>query len=104
MLIEAGVLLLFLPPYSPDLNPIEESFHDLKAHIRANNAYITFYRADFGHFLDICMRMVGSGLNAKAHFKNSQIDVSELPEPSIHWQLDHTLIRSEDEDEDVLSG
>ncbi|KIM50135.1 hypothetical protein SCLCIDRAFT_53758, partial [Scleroderma citrinum Foug A] len=25
--------LLFLPPYSPDLNPIEESFSKLKAHL-----------------------------------------------------------------------
>ena len=29
-----GVLLRFLPPYSPDFNPIEESFTDLKAWIR----------------------------------------------------------------------
>ena len=26
-----GVLVRFLPPYSPDFNPIEESFTDLKA-------------------------------------------------------------------------
>jgi transposase len=29
----AGVLIAWLPPYSPFLNPIEESFHDLKAYI-----------------------------------------------------------------------
>jgi transposase len=28
---EAGVVLEFLPPYSPDLNPIEEAFAELKA-------------------------------------------------------------------------
>jgi len=28
---EAGVVLAFLPPYSPDYNPIEESFSGLKA-------------------------------------------------------------------------
>src|SRR6266536_3760310 len=28
-----GVVLLFLLPYSPDLNPIEESFADLKSFI-----------------------------------------------------------------------
>jgi transposase len=27
--------LLFLPPYSPDLNPIEMAFAKLKAHLRA---------------------------------------------------------------------
>ncbi len=29
-----GVWVRFLPPYSPDFNPIEESFGDLKAYIR----------------------------------------------------------------------
>ncbi|KEQ92062.1 hypothetical protein AUEXF2481DRAFT_43468 [Aureobasidium subglaciale EXF-2481] len=27
---QAGVYLLYLPPYSPHLNPIEQSFHLLK--------------------------------------------------------------------------
>ena len=31
---EAKVKLVFLPPYSPDLNPIEEFFAELKAFIR----------------------------------------------------------------------
>lgn len=30
-----GARLLFLPPYSPDLNPIEMAFAKLKAHLRA---------------------------------------------------------------------
>jgi transposase len=30
----AGVLLVFLPPYSPDFNPIESTFKDLKAWIK----------------------------------------------------------------------
>jgi transposase len=33
---EAGVKLVYLPPYSPDLNPIEEFFAELKAFIRRN--------------------------------------------------------------------
>jgi transposase len=33
-----GAWLLFLPPYSPDLNPIEMAFSKLKAHLRAKNA------------------------------------------------------------------
>src|ERR1700678_1622200 len=32
---ERGAWLLFLPPYSPDLNPIEMAFSKLKAHLRA---------------------------------------------------------------------
>jgi transposase len=30
----AGAELLYLPPYSPDLNPIEQAFSKLKAHLR----------------------------------------------------------------------
>ena len=33
--IEAtGAILLYLPPYSPDFNPIENAFAKLKAHVR----------------------------------------------------------------------
>jgi transposase len=32
---ERGAWILFLPPYSPDLNPIEMAFAKLKAHLRA---------------------------------------------------------------------
>ena len=35
---QAGARLLFLPPYSPDLNPIEEVFGQVKAIIKKNNA------------------------------------------------------------------
>lgn len=36
MCIEAGVKLVYLLPYSPDLNPIEEFFSELKAYLRRN--------------------------------------------------------------------
>jgi len=39
-----GVILLFLLPYSPDLNPIEESFVDLKSFIRRH------YKSRIGEF------------------------------------------------------
>lgn len=31
---EQGCWFLYLPPYSPDLNPIEMAFSKLKAHLR----------------------------------------------------------------------
>lgn len=33
---EAGVKLVYLPPYSPDFNPIKEFFAELKAFIKRN--------------------------------------------------------------------
>lgn len=35
---EIGARFLFLPQYSPDLNPIEQAFSKLKAHLRAEAA------------------------------------------------------------------
>jgi transposase len=34
----AGAKLFFLPPYSPDLNPIEQAFSKLKTLLRKENA------------------------------------------------------------------
>lgn len=31
---QRGAWILFLPPYSPDLNPFEQAFSKLKAHLR----------------------------------------------------------------------
>ncbi|KAG8945188.1 hypothetical protein FRC04_001167 [Tulasnella sp. 424] len=40
MIEERGMRLLYLPPYSPDLNPIEEAFSSIKAWIRRNHDYV----------------------------------------------------------------
>lgn len=40
MVEERGCRLRYLPPYSPDLNPIEEGFSSMKAWIRRNNNYV----------------------------------------------------------------
>jgi transposase len=64
--IEAcGAVLLYLPPYSPDLNPIENAFAKLKAHVQkaaartfealeaaAANALLQFNQGQCANFLD----------------------------------------------------
>ena len=40
-----GVLLIYLPPYSPDFNPLEEVFSKVKGRIRQNN--IVFQATDY---------------------------------------------------------
>jgi transposase len=35
---QRGAWFLFLPAYSPDLNPIEHAFAKIKAHLRAREA------------------------------------------------------------------
>ena len=55
---EAGVLLEYLPPYSPDLNPIETSFAVLKAWIRRHMDIATLYAESeaFGQFLNLAVQ------------------------------------------------
>ena len=36
LILSAGVCIIFLPPYSPDLNPIEEPISKIKAWIQCN--------------------------------------------------------------------
>ncbi len=56
MLDEAGVLLARLPPYSPDLNPIETSFSVLKAWIkRHQDMAIIYQEGDYGEFLKLAI-------------------------------------------------
>jgi transposase len=58
---DTGVVLLYLPPYLPDFNPIEEMFGELKTYIRqAWDKHIGFVRADFIGFLEECVTVVGT--------------------------------------------
>jgi transposase len=69
----AGVVLAFLPPYSPDFNPIEESFSELKAWVKRNNELVATFD-DFGGFLHLAVQQVGeNNEHAKQHFKNAGI-------------------------------
>lgn len=47
-----GCWFLYLPPYSPDLNPIEQAFSKLKAHLRRIGA--RSFTAVFGAIGEIC--------------------------------------------------
>jgi transposase len=59
MCFDAGVKLVYLPPYSPDLNPIEEFSAELKAFIKRQwHEYEDNPNQDFGLFLEWCMSIV----------------------------------------------
>ena len=76
---EAGVLLLYSPPYSPDLNPIEEMFGELKTYIRQVwDEHIGFVRADFLGFLEECVTVVSARkASARGHFRRAGILIDE---------------------------
>ena len=80
MCANAGVKLVYLPPYSPDLSPIEEFFAELKQFIRRNwNTYTDSEEQDFGAFLEWCVDIVGGRQSsAKGHFRHAGLTIEEL--------------------------
>jgi transposase len=72
----AGAQLLFLPPYSPDLNPIEEHFGELKGFMRKEWHARDHTGVPFGSFLKWCIGQVGGKReNAEGHFNHSGITI-----------------------------
>jgi transposase len=80
MCYEAGVKLLYLPPYSPDLNPIEEFFAELKAFIKKSwQAFEDAPEQGFDTFLEWCVDVVGGKQgSARGHFRHAGITVEEI--------------------------
>ncbi|KFY17796.1 hypothetical protein V492_00383 [Pseudogymnoascus sp. VKM F-4246] len=76
---EAGVKLMYLPPYSPDLNPIEEFFAELKAFIKKNwRIFENSPEQGFEVFLEWCIDVVGSRKSsAHGHFRHSGLTIEE---------------------------
>jgi transposase len=73
----AGVKLVYLLSYSPDLNPIEEFFAELKARIKRNWSY---YEVDpdqgFDVFLGWCIDVVGAKEeSARGHIRHEGLTV-----------------------------
>jgi hypothetical protein len=77
---EAGVKLVYLAPYSYDLNPVEELFSELKAFIRRHwQVYEDNPNQSFGSFLGWCIETVGARKqSAKGHFQNASLTVEEM--------------------------
>jgi transposase len=66
---ERGILLEFLPPYSPDYNPIEATFKDLKVWLKRN--YMLVEEAGcFEEFLEFAIGQM-DGRNIKGHFREA---------------------------------
>lgn len=82
----AGVIVLMQSPYSPDLNPMEEFFGELKNHMRQIwNEHEDLIRHDFGFFLEECVRTVGEReKSARGHFERCGISIDELPACDSH--------------------
>ena len=42
LVVPTGISLLFLPPYSPELNPVENLWHYLRDHYLSNRTYANY--------------------------------------------------------------
>jgi hypothetical protein len=80
MCADAGIKLMYLPPYSPDLNPIEEFFAELKAFIKRNwSGYEENAWQGFDMFLEWCVDCVGSReQSARGHFRHAGWTIGEI--------------------------
>lgn len=82
MCVNADIKLVYLLPYSPDLNPIEEFFAELKAFIKQNWSY---YEVDsdqgFDVFLGWCIDVVSAKEeSARGHFRHAGLKIEEVSE------------------------
>ncbi|KAF5707244.1 hypothetical protein FMUND_11202 [Fusarium mundagurra] len=82
MCAEAGVKLLYLPPYSPDFNPIEEYFAELKNFIKKPGPELSeLFKKDFRAFLQACVDTVGKRKeSARGHFRHAGLAIDEYIE------------------------
>jgi len=49
LVVPGNITLLELPPYSPELNPVERVWHDLRSHWLANSVF-----RSLGDIMDAC--------------------------------------------------
>lgn len=66
---EYGILLVFLPPYSPDFNPIEATFKDLKAWVKRNYRLAEEFNS-FEAFLHFAVSQ-STGEHARTHYREA---------------------------------
>jgi transposase len=74
---QRGVLLEYLPPYSPDYSLIELSFHMLKAWIRRNISLAQHFNNDL-EFFHLAVRECGIKENAKGFFQQCHFSIDPI--------------------------
>ena len=66
-----------LPPYSPNLNPIEETFHALKAFIRKHQEMANVFGENYQGFIWWALGEFMAGKTAHNYFRNAFIAVRD---------------------------
>lgn len=65
--IELNILLYYLPPYSPNLNPIERLWKVMNEHVRNNQYFSTAkeFRDKIDNFFENTLPQIGDGLKSR---------------------------------------
>ena len=74
---QAGVVLEYIPPYSPDLSPIEESFSALKAWMRKNRVLGQQFLPFYEMFLHLAVTQCNFQTTARGFFRACGIEVGD---------------------------
>uniref|UniRef100_A0A093X9Y0 Uncharacterized protein y4pE/y4sA n=1 Tax=Talaromyces marneffei PM1 TaxID=1077442 RepID=A0A093X9Y0_TALMA len=95
---EAGHIIRYLPPYSPDFNPIELTFLVLKAWMKRNWIFLRMTFANYGDFLTYSIGASGCDRFARKQFKHAANGVYIEEEELIQfkqfldrYEVDNTL-------------
>lgn len=91
----AGHIVRFLPPYSPDFNPIELTFGVLKAWIRRNYSRVRERFSNFGDFLRGSIRESRCDRFARKHFKYAADGVYRIESQEQLWEARREMWRWE---------
>jgi transposase len=80
-----GIVLLYLPPYSPDYNSIKQSFTALKAWMRGHRELVRTFSDDFKGFIRLAVKSVFKDINAYRHFRAAGIGIPG------HYKIDNKV-------------
>jgi transposase len=72
---DAGVIVCWLPPYSPDFNPIEQSFNELKQWMRRHRSLSYDFGDYFEGFVNLAVESVCSAEHARGYFRDCGYEV-----------------------------
>lgn len=102
VITEAGFQLKYLPPYSPDYNPIELTFSVLKAWVkRWYHRLWPMFRGDFGAFLLHAIQRSKCDRFGQEHFRHSSGGyIFEGDYEAFQRELENMVLEDENEDED----
>jgi transposase len=67
----AGHLIRYLPPYSPDYNPIELTFSVIKAWMKRNWVFLRQSCSSYGEFLELAIKESRCDQFTRKHFKHA---------------------------------